>query len=163
MDDLERLRRRFRPRCISTLFVGESPPHGGTFFYKKDSVLYDRMRESFNAGANCFLSEFKAKGFYLDDLVLRPINQIKDKEMRDEYRQKGVPSLARRMVDYRPAAVVALMRGICPMVCHAMCKARLTHLPLYVVPFPGRPQHQKRFKMEMAEIIPKLPVALRSG
>jgi len=156
MSDLEKLRHSFRPKHITTLFVGESPPHSGKFFYKEDSQLYHRMREAFGAGAN-FLLEFKAKGLFLDDLLLYPINQIKNKNERDEHRQKGVPSLARRMADYRPLAVVAVMCAIKPMVEDAMRDAGLSHVPLHVVPFPLRPEQQERFKAEMAEIIPKLP------
>jgi hypothetical protein len=62
------------------------------------------MKKSFGAGEN-FLEEFKAKGFYLDDLALYPINQIRDDDERDVHRCKAVPSLAERMADYRPAAV----------------------------------------------------------
>ena len=77
MNDLEKLRRSFRPHRITTLFVGESPPQGGTFFYRGDSVLYHKMREALGASAD-FLAEFKAKGCYLDDLVLYPINKMKE-------------------------------------------------------------------------------------
>lgn len=157
MNDLEKLRRSFRPKQITTLFVGESPPHGGTFFYKRDSLLYQRMKESLGAASN-FLSAFQARGFFLDDLVLYPINQIKDKKERDKHRQKGVTSLAHRMADYKPLAVVALMCAIEPMVADAMREAGLSQIPLQVAPFPGRPEHHERFKAKMAEIIPKLPV-----
>lgn len=156
MNDLERLRLSFRPKQITTLFVGESPPHGETFFYKRDSLLYHRMKESFGAAPN-FLSTFQAQGFFLDDLVLYPIDQIKDQNERDKHRHKGVPSLAQRMADYRPLAVVALMCAIKPMVADAMREAGLSQTPLHVTPFP-RPEHQRRFKAKMAEIIPKLPV-----
>ena len=70
-------------------------------------------------------------------------------------------SLARRISDYRPAAVVSLMCAIEQMVADAMGEAGLSLVPLYVAPFP-RSEHQKRFKAKMAEIIPKLPVALPS-
>lgn len=60
MNDLERLRLTFRPLAITTLFLGESPPHGGTFFYKQASLLYHRMKESFGAALN-FLPAFQAK------------------------------------------------------------------------------------------------------
>ena len=157
MNDLEKVRRSFRPQHITTLFVGESPPHNGTFFYKRDSRLYYRVKEAFGNGAN-FLSEFKAKGFFLDDLVLYPINQIKDKNERNEHRRKGVSLLAGRMKDYRPAAVVVLMCAIKPMVVDAMNQAGLSSVPLYVTPFPIFPKNLKAFKEKMAEIMPKLPV-----
>jgi len=79
MNDLERLRHTSRPERITALFVGESPPNGGIFFYKGDSLLYREMKESFKAGTS-FLSGFRAQGLFLDDLVLYPINQIKNKK-----------------------------------------------------------------------------------
>jgi hypothetical protein len=60
MSDLENLRHSFRPEIITTLFVGESPPNGGTFFYKGDSLLHHQMKESFSSIGN-FLSEFKGE------------------------------------------------------------------------------------------------------
>lgn len=161
MSDLEKLRHSFRPQSIAVLFVAESPPHGGTFFYKEDSLLYHKMRESFGNMAN-FLSEFKARGFFLDDLVLYPINQIDDEKERNEHRRKAVSSLALRMAGYQPQIVVVLMCAIEQMVSDAMREAGLSNVPLHVVPFPRR-EHQERFKAKMAEIIPKLPVALRSA
>jgi hypothetical protein len=141
---------------IATLFLGESPPQGGTFFYKADSLLYDKMKESFGCVRN-FLVEFKANGFYLDDLVLYPINKMGEKK-RDEHRRKGISSLAQRIANYNPKAIVVLMAAIEPMVVEALREAGLSDLPVYVTPFP-RPEHQKRFKAKMAEIIPKLPIA----
>jgi len=115
------------------------------------------MKKAFGNGAN-FLSEFKARGHFLDDLVLYPINQIKEKNARNEHRWKGVPLLAKRMKDYRPTAVVALMRAIEPMVVEAMDQAELWCVPHYVTPFPIFPKNLKAFKEKMAEIIPKLPI-----
>ncbi len=157
MNELEKVRSGFRPRHITTLFLGESPPYSGVFFYKGDSQLYYRVKEAFGNGGN-FLAEFKAKGFFLDDLVLHPINQFKEKKERNEHRWKGVPLLARRIKDYRPAAVVALMRAIEPMVANAMDEAGLSSVPLYVTHFPIFPKNVIAFKKKMAEIIPKLPV-----
>ena len=159
VSDVERMRQSFRPRRISTLFVGESPPEGGTFFYKGNGLLHDNMKEAFGEGAN-FLSEFKAKGFFLDDVVLYPINRMGDAE-RNMHRRKGVPLLARRMADYRPAAVVVLMCAIKPMVEDAIREAGLSLVP-YVAPFPNH-WHKKSFKEKMDEIIPKLPVAEQPG
>ena len=153
MNELEKLRNSYRPRGIIVLFVGESPPKNGTFFYKANCRLYYAMKRAFGDSAS-FLSEFKANGFFLDDLVLYPINRMEDVE-RNERRCNGVPSLARRMEDYRPSAVVVLMCAIKPMVVEAMCKARLSEVPLYVTPFPSY-GNQKRFRAKMAEIMPKI-------
>jgi hypothetical protein len=154
LSTVETLRDSFRPEQITTLFVGESPPARGTFFYKGDSLLYRQMKQAFASSAD-FLPEFKAKGFFLDDLVLYAVNQMDEKE-RNEHRWKGLPLLAERMRDYQPMAVVALMIAIEEMVREAMSKAGLSNVTLHVVPFP-HPGNQKRFKARMAEIIPKLP------
>jgi hypothetical protein len=111
------------------------------------------MKESCGDTGN-FLAEFKGKCFFLDDLVLYPVNKMNKKE-RKEHQWKGVASLAERMADYRPAAVVVLMCAIEEMVVDAMNKADLSHVPHFVTPFPGR-YHRGRFKEKMAEIIPKL-------
>lgn len=158
MCDSEKLRHTFRPQHITTLFVGESAPDGSTFFYKENSLLYRFMKESFGNPAK-FLMEFKAKGFFLDDLVLYPINKIKPEKERGKHRQKAVESLAQRMADYRPAAVVIVMCGIEKNVLDAMAKAGLSHVPHYVTPFPSYPNNQRRFRAIMAKIIPTLPKA----
>jgi hypothetical protein len=73
-----------------------------------------------------------------------------------------VGSLAQRMADYRPAAVVVLMCAIEEMVVDSMSQAGLSHVPHYVKPFPGRYQRD-RFKEKMAEIIPKLPTGQKGA
>ncbi|MGD0567263.1 MAG: hypothetical protein ABSA78_02565 [Candidatus Sulfotelmatobacter sp.] len=98
--------------------------------------------------------EFKANGFF-DDLVLYPVNKMEERE-RLEYRRKAVPSLAKRMVGYRPSAVVIVMRAIEENVVDAMGKAGLSHVPHFVTPFPSF-GNQRRFKADMAKVIPKLP------
>ena len=62
-------------------------------------------------------------------MVLHPINQIKNKKERDNHRREGVQSLAQRMRDYEPLAVVALMCAIAPMVADAMRIAGLSQIP----------------------------------
>src|SRR5687767_7532298 len=45
-DPREQLRLRYRPRDVQLLFVGESKPASGTFFYQADSHLYRAVREA---------------------------------------------------------------------------------------------------------------------
>jgi hypothetical protein len=155
--DIENIRRRFRPARISTLFIAESPPKGGTFFFSGNSLLYTALREAFDGGAD-FLDQFRHKGYFLDDLVLYPINHIRDRKVRHAHRHRAVPGLAKRLADYRPAAVVVVMREIEGLVVDAMTRAGLHDVPRCVLPFP-RPEHKKRFLREMAKVIPKLPAA----
>lgn len=73
----ERRRRRYKPDDIRVLFIGESPPAGGTFFYYANSNLYDATRAAFEAALPAlrkesdFLDAFKRLGCYVEDLCAR--------------------------------------------------------------------------------------------
>jgi hypothetical protein len=72
-EPLEHLRLYYRPPEVRVLFVGESPPAGGTFFYAADSGLYRATRDAFyeaipEARSGKFLERFAAYGCYLEDL-----------------------------------------------------------------------------------------------
>src|SRR5580693_4965629 len=100
MSDLEELRKNFRPDRITTLFVGESAPESGKFFYSGNSGLFRAMQKAFG-GRPTFLEDFKRSGFYLDDLVLTPVNKLERRE-RSRRRQEAVPELAKRLAEYKP-------------------------------------------------------------
>lgn len=77
----ELLRRRYLPKEVRVLFVGESPPSGGTFFYAANSNLYFATQEAFVAASSAlegkdFLEEFRRMGCHLDDLCLEPVNHL---------------------------------------------------------------------------------------
>jgi hypothetical protein len=155
MTNLEELRRSFRPHRITTLFVGESAPHSGRFFYSGNSSLFYAMQRAFGSKAT-FLQDFQRSGFYLDDLVEAPVNKMERRE-RSVLRWKSVASLADRLRDYKPKAVVIVMRAIKPMVLEAMSKADLV-CELYCTPHPAF-GNWTRFHTAMTEIIYSLPVA----
>jgi hypothetical protein len=62
-----------------TLFVGESAPASGDFFYYGTSAMTRYMRRAIEDAlgpANDFLASFKGLGWYLDDLVLTPVDKL---------------------------------------------------------------------------------------
>jgi hypothetical protein len=101
-----------------------------------------------------FLDRFKARGWYLDDLVLIPINGLKPGERRSHW-LRSRPSLSARIAEYQPLAIVTLLLGIRKVVENAArdagCKA-----DLYAVPFPGM-GNQKKFREAMVKLLPRLP------
>jgi hypothetical protein len=155
MNRLEELRKSFHPDCITTLFVGESAPVSGRFFYSGNSSLFRAMKRAFG-NRETFVEDFKRKGFYLDDLVLTPINKLERRE-RSRRRQNAVPELAKRLVEYKPKAVVVVMRAILPKVRQAMQLAGMSYEP-FCVPHPAF-GNWTRFSNAMKEIIDDLPVA----
>jgi len=81
--DTEGLRKSYRPERIIVLLVGEAPPPNGTFFYKCDSNLFRYTKEAFATAFNLqfnsdtdFLTFFRGRGFFLDDLRLQPITGL---------------------------------------------------------------------------------------
>src|SRR4051812_20336030 len=67
----ERTRRKYKPDDIRVLFIGESPPAGGEFFYLANSALYYATRQAFETAIPAlrkredFVRAFCALGCYL--------------------------------------------------------------------------------------------------
>ena len=111
------------------------------------------MRKAFHGNGN-FLEDFKRSGFYLDDLVLEPVNHL-DNTRRRSMCRNSIASFVDRVKDYKPQAIVILLHSIKPMVLQAMREAGILYEP-FCTPYPGF-GNQPRFHKAMAEIIPHLP------
>ena len=159
MDETERVRESFKPSRIASLFIGESAPQRGEFFYRGNSNLFRELKDSVSGGPN-FLNEFRSQGLYLDDLVLEPVNGLGRKEKREKH-ASSVDSLASRLARHKPEAIVIIGIGIQKYVRLAARKAGFNG-PIFVTAFPGRPKHKQRFHADMAKILPKLPRLGRS-
>ena len=154
---VEAVRAQYRPERIITLFVGESTPYSGAFFYCGDSAMFRHMRRAVElvlGESDNFLKTFKAYGWYLDDLVLTPMNQL-TKSQRKAKCLDAQKSLANQIAAYQPEAIVSVLMLIKPFVDAAAISAG-SNAPRYAVPFPGMGQ-QGRFQSAMACIIPILP------
>jgi hypothetical protein len=154
----EDLRARYRPAEVRVLFVGESPPVGGTFFYAANSRLYFATKQAFEAAvpdlvSEPFLASFRELGCYLDDLCLVPVNHLKlnvgaQRRERVRFRQEGEGPLAERIGVMNPSVVVLVMSGIQENVRRAAIAAGIG-APFVVLPFPGRPEHSARFDRDL--------------
>ncbi|MGA7546608.1 MAG: hypothetical protein WBW08_12440 [Methyloceanibacter sp.] len=107
-------------------------------------------------GSGDFLDRFKAWGWFLDDLVLTPVDRLPSAERKAEC-LRAQASLADRIAVYQPDAIVTLLLSIKGIV-EAAAIAAGSSAARYAVPFPGMGQ-QTRFRDEMARIIPDLPRA----
>jgi hypothetical protein len=154
---VEKARQNHRPTRITTLFVAESAPSGGTFFYYGNGHLGRYLRRSVEevlAGDGGFLERFQSYGWYLDDLVLAPVNQLTPRDRRAAH-LGAAQHLQRRIAEYRPLAIVCLLKSISAIVRAAASGAGFDG-PFFEVPFPGNGQ-QRRFHLQMIDIIPELP------
>ena len=159
----ERLRRRYRPPVIRLLFIGESPPASGRFFYQQDSGLYRAMRDAFrmidpSINDEGFLTVFQNTGCYLIDTCADPVDHL-DAQSRRAACRAGEPSLSRRIGRLQPASIVTLLRSIRSNVARAVVEARW-HGPILEVPYPGRwARHREIFVQALK---PQLRDLLRS-
>jgi len=156
MKNVEDVRARYRPERIKTLFVGESAPYSGAFFYCGNNAMLSHMRSVLAPGESDgdFLESFKARAWFLDDLSLEPANHLPRSQKRDALRA-SVPGLAERIALYRPEAIVSVLFSVAPFVEAAADQAG-SAAPRFRLPFPGM-GHQLRFKTELERILPDLP------
>jgi hypothetical protein len=152
-DEIENAHAKYLPtNRIKVLFVGESLPSNGSYFYCGDNALLREMRCAVGGpeGDDDFLKSFMERGWYLDDLVQTPINDRS--ELKKKCREAR-DSLAIRIAKYKPAAIVCLLRRIRDDVEVAALMAD-SEACCYTVSFP--PQHPRRFREEMKLILPRL-------
>lgn len=133
------------------LFVGESPPASGKFFYKADSGLYRAMREAFQAAdpaitSESFLSVFQSSGCYLVDLSLDPVDHL-DRPARLAACRSGEESLSKTIALLRPATIVTVVRTIESIVVNAASHANWQGVMVHL-PYPGRWSRTKQIFVE---------------
>lgn len=153
----ERLRRSFRPQAVKLLFIGESPPASGRFFYQGDSGLYRAMEEAFRVAdpslrSEEFLSRFQASGCYLIDLCSDPVDHLEPKPRRTAC-LSGEGSLARSIAKLQPVMIATVVRSIEGNVKRAASRAQWRGTFLHL-PYPGRwHRHRSAFIEELAPVL----------
>jgi hypothetical protein len=161
MNRTERLRRRYRPETISALFVGESAPAGGRFFYDEDNpsrlrgfteaVMRTELGERIGAD---FLSSFQRLGFYLDDLCQAPVNHLEPKP-RGAACRACEPDLAIRIAAASPRIVIGISVTRRRNFQRALKGSGAT-APLEVLTFPNRPEQVAAYRNQLADLIRRL-------
>lgn len=147
--DFDSIRNIYKPNIVKVLYIGESPPSGGTFFYAANSNLFRCIRKAFakvigeNVGEGFnFLNYFRDNNFYLDDLCLEPVNKKSDSE-KITLRQQGIEPLSNRIKIFSPQAIIILMKGIESEVRESIKKSDLSINNIFVTTFPSFSQSNK--------------------
>lgn len=153
----ERLRKRFRPERVRILFVGESPPASGRFFYQEDSGLYRAIRETFlfafrDLREDRFVDSFRSLGCYIVDLCERPVDRL-DARSRRRACAAGEIRLARTIHRLDPEIIVAVVRSIGDNVRRAAKSAEWNGLQVDL-PYPGRWHHYRQeFRRKLVPVL----------
>ncbi len=158
-EEKERLRRSYRPVRVWILFVGESPPASGRFFYQADSGLYRAIRNTFRAAfptlhEDDFLHSFQTLGCYLVDLCGKPVDRLSTARRNDACRD-GEVHLARMLKELQPKIVITVIRSISANVRRAQASAKWKGLHVEL-PYPGRwKEHRIAFEDTLKPVLRK--------
>ncbi len=142
------------------LFIGESAPASGRFFYQADSGLYRAMRDAFRTvdpaiDDENFFAVFQASGCYLIDLCRRPVDGL-DSKLRRAACRAGEESLSKAVIELRPAMIATLLRSIEGNVLRALLPTGWRG-PIAHLPYPGRwARHKRIFENALVPIIAEL-------
>lgn len=161
------LRAAYRPRRVTTLFVGESSPAQGTHFYRANSNLYRAVQAAFAAALGetvgsgvAFLRFFAKGGCWLVDLADRPVNQLDAKERRQAV-DEGIPRLAQLIAETKPKHVVVIKSDIAKAVEQAIGTAGAKKPTLLALRYPLR-QYRSEFVTQLAAFVKEAtPVSAR--
>jgi hypothetical protein len=145
-DTRELLRERYRPTRVRLLFVGESPPASGRFFYQADSGLYRAIRDVFFVAlpvlkSTEFLESFQSLGCYLVDLCGKPVDRL-NKYERNRVCAEGEARLTHSIAELQPRIIITLVRSISANVKRAQQQANWVGQNLDL-PYPGRWLHHR--------------------
>jgi hypothetical protein len=137
----ERLRKRYRPAQVRILFVGESPPASGRFFYQADSGLYRAIHEAFVSALPAlrdadFLESFRGLGCYLVDLCAQPVDRMGRKQ-RSQACRDGEVRLSRMIKQLQPEIIITVVRSVAPNIKRAQYGAKWSG-EYFELPYPGR-------------------------
>lgn len=138
---------------MQLLFIGESPPNNGKYFYT-GSAMTTYTRRAFEKAKQLefldtykFLDYFKDAGCFLDDLSLekgKPTGSLENE----------IKQLSERIAFVNPPIVVIVLKRIECDVRKAIemsgCKP-----VIHALPFPGH-GHQKKYIDELSQIIENL-------
>lgn len=159
--NLEKIRKSYKPIPVRVLFIGESPPHNGTFFYldkPNPSILLRYTRDAFEEvycqkwqEPGSFLRFFQSQGCYLDDLCDEPINHL-PKELRLIERKGAIQSISKRIKNIKPSSIIIIMKGIEKYVHQAIGESSI---PRYTLYFPSH-GNQVKYREGLVRILRKL-------
>jgi hypothetical protein len=142
-NEIESLRESYKPEKIKILFVGESAPASGAFFYDGSPHTFTtNIRKTFEMALDVtfednkeFLNYFKDKQCYLDDLCLEPVDHFSPAE-KNVTRAESIKPLSERLRDMNPDVIIISMKSIEHYVHDAIVLSDVTS-KVVVTPFPG--------------------------
>ena len=151
------LRQKYLPKRIKIIFLLESPPVSGDFFYdpagRTTEQLFSSMMKLIDYQLKSKadgLAEFARQHYVLADATYSPVNQIKNERKRNEKILRDLPNLIddlRSMIGRRRVKLILVKANICRMLEEPLKAVGFKVINNGImVPFPGSGQQKNFFK-----------------
>jgi hypothetical protein len=142
------LRDKYKPSKIRVIFVLESPPISGTYFYDTDGrtsePLFSAMMKVIGyepASKAKGLGAFSKRGLFLVNATYRPVNHIRNQKERNEAILSDLPELIQdleRTIGKRRTKIVLVKANICRRLEEPLKAAGLNVINnATIIPFPS--------------------------
>lgn len=157
MPTYEEARMNYRPSHTKILFIGESRPAGGKFFFSENSNLYYATKEAFEQAFNYTFSLdfFKENGCWIYDVCNEPANHLLRSSRRDLI-LRSAPSLRETIKTLRPKYVIAVKKGDFGRIIYPEIQnlGYIDGKTSYLLPFPLY-QYKSQYINELVSILNK--------
>jgi hypothetical protein len=163
-------RNKYKPDKVSILFIAESPPSSGGYFYREKAIGKDHLfRETMKAlefwpidrpmRKGCdkrpMLKEFRSIGFFLMDTCDIPVDKLQSRQRRLSTLQ-GALTLPRRVKPLDPDRILIVKKTVFKPARQALADAGFGDRILNTEPLPF-PSHgnQRRYRTMLRRLVKK--------
>ena len=157
-DEYEKIREKYKPDTVKILFVGESRPASGDFFYFENTNLYRCTKNAFEkANINFSLNNFKNLNCWLYDVCDKPLNKGLSNAQRRNYIKNGIDKLKGVINELKPEYIIVVKKKeMKELVFSQICNiGYINGKTAFNTSFPAC-GHQKEFVKELSEILKEI-------
>lgn len=155
----EVIRKQYAPERVRTLFVGESRPYSGKFFYYENTFLYRYTKLAFqDSGIDFTLDKFKELGCWLYDVCESPVNgKCVSKSERKNLIRAGLSELDQVINQLKPEFVIVVKMGAMRDLAfnHILQKGYIEGQNAFNLPFPNC-GNQKKYQNQLSAILKQI-------
>jgi hypothetical protein len=176
MSSYDKVREKYKPKKITTLFIAESqPPAAGVpssrqFYrtdvvYREDRLFANTMRALYPAAAELteadlktqketWLCKFQNDGFYMIEALETSLAHEVTKEQRQVLIRAALPRLLERIkeLDAQDARIILIKSNVFEVAAEALRQAGFTVLNKQLLDYPGR-FNQRTYREKLAQLI----------
>lgn len=175
IQEYKKLRKNFIPKKIKYIFVLESPPVGGNYFYKCDNIgpnpLFHEMMKVIktinydypfiNNDTFSGLKYFQNSGYLIIDSTYTPVNNIPEGRQRNDMILKNINYLKNEIKEFiktkgsQNTKIILIKRNICTIIKKELLKdfnSRILNRNEEIIPFPSN-GHQRKFREKVVNLI----------